>query len=140
MGWLSKKLKQAKKKLKKLKARDIVKAVSNVADIAGDILPSPFDKGAELVEKGLKDVVKKAEKIKKAGQETKSVVKTGDRRYYKKVDRANRKIASYQRKITKYRAKADLKPQKADRYNRRIAKYEAKISQLENFVSQYSGG
>ena len=102
-------------------------------------MPSPFDKGAELVKKGLKDAVKKVEKVKKAGQETKSALKTGDKRYYKKVARAEKKIAKYNIRIQKYKDKADQKPDKAERYMSRVTKYENKIAEAEQLISAYGG-
>lgn len=142
MGWLSKKLKKAKRKLKKLKLRDVVKGVTEVADALGKVLPSPLDKAAELVEGGLKTATKKYDKTKKVLRETKSAIKTGDPKAHKKRARYQRKLGRYMERIDKYNTKADLNaninPKKANRYSNRASKYGLKVQKLEQILGGLS--
>lgn len=71
-SWLSRKLKKAAKKLKKIKLRDVAKAVSKVADLGSKVLPSPFSKVSGLVEKSVDKLRKVDRKVKRVKKVTKT--------------------------------------------------------------------
>ncbi len=135
---LARKVKKAAKKLKKIKLRDVVKGVTEVADVLGKTLPSPLDKAAELVEGGLKTATQKYEKTKTAVKETKSFLKTGDPKAYKKVARYQKKMGRYMNRIDKYKAKmdavAEFNPKKAMRYDKRVQKYTMKMQKIQGIL------